>query len=223
MPSVRPRTSWLPCADLSQTPSCIRWVFSGSRRASAMISPMTSSTTLRVLEYGALNTAMPALGGGSEVDLVGADAERADRQQVGSVLEDPLGHLGVGADADQVAALQRLDQVVLTEGVRPGVHDRTRCARRPRSRRGGCSRGGGLRACSPEPAYERSRSQISRIHDAVGVALLGEEALPVLGEVGVDGVAADDRVEAGGLAVRLRVAAAGRAAAPPPGGSRRSR
>ena len=40
-------------------PSCIRWVFSGSRRASAMISPITSSTTLRVLEYGALKTATP--------------------------------------------------------------------------------------------------------------------------------------------------------------------
>ncbi len=59
MPSVRPRTSWLPWADLSQTPACIFWVFSGNRRASAMISPITSSTTLRVLEYGALKAAMP--------------------------------------------------------------------------------------------------------------------------------------------------------------------
>ena len=59
MPSVRPRTSWLPFADLSHTPSCIRWVFSVSRRASATIPPNTSSTTLRVLEKGALNTAKP--------------------------------------------------------------------------------------------------------------------------------------------------------------------
>ena len=59
MPRVRPRTSWLPFADLSQTPACIFSVFSVSRRASAMISPITSSTTLRVLEYGALKTAMP--------------------------------------------------------------------------------------------------------------------------------------------------------------------
>ena len=36
------------------------------------------------------------------------------------------------------------------------------------------------------------------VDDAVGVALLGEEPLPVLGEVRVDGVAGDDRVEAGG-------------------------
>ena len=59
MPRVRPRNSWLPRADLSHTPSCIRAFFSGSRRTSAMISPRTSSTTLRVLENGALNTATP--------------------------------------------------------------------------------------------------------------------------------------------------------------------
>src|ERR1700712_34079 len=59
MPRVRPRNSWLPRADLSQMPSCIRWVFSTSRRVSAMISPSTSSTTLRVLEKGALKTATP--------------------------------------------------------------------------------------------------------------------------------------------------------------------
>ncbi|CCH79715.1 hypothetical protein BN12_540013 [Nostocoides japonicum T1-X7] len=59
MPSVRPRISWLPAADLSQIPSCIFWVLSGSRRARATISPMTSSTTLRVLENGALKTATP--------------------------------------------------------------------------------------------------------------------------------------------------------------------
>ena len=84
MPSVRPRISWLPLADLSQMPSCIRWVFSGSRRASAMISPITSSTTLRVLENGALKTATPRSAAVAEVDLVGADAEAADRQQVGA-------------------------------------------------------------------------------------------------------------------------------------------
>ena len=70
-----------------------------SRRASAMISPMTSSTTLRVLEYGALKAATPRSGRGSQVDLVGADAEGADREQVGRVLEHALGDLGVGADA----------------------------------------------------------------------------------------------------------------------------
>ena len=59
MPSVRPRTSWLPAADLFQMPACMSVDFSCSRRASEMISAMASSTTERVLEYGALNTATP--------------------------------------------------------------------------------------------------------------------------------------------------------------------
>ena len=41
------------------------------------------------------------------------------------------------------------------------------------------------------------------VDDPVGVALLGQEPLPVLGEVGVDGVARDDRVEPCGTLVRL--------------------
>ncbi len=61
MPSRRPRTSWLPAADLSHSPACIWVFFSGSRRAIAMISASASSTTLRVLENGALNTATPRL------------------------------------------------------------------------------------------------------------------------------------------------------------------
>src|SRR5215204_3965558 len=57
----------------------------------------------------------------------------------------------------------------------------------------------------------RSRSDASGagellagVGDPVGVALLGEEALPVLGELGVDGVARDQRVEAGDLALPVR-------------------
>ena len=61
MPSRRPRTSWRPSADLSHSPSCIARSFSVSRRVSAMISARASSTTLRVLENGALNTATPRL------------------------------------------------------------------------------------------------------------------------------------------------------------------
>src|SRR3954463_4203258 len=59
MPSLRPRTSWLPRADLSQTPACIAVSFSVSRRVSAMSSASASSTTLRVFENGALKTATP--------------------------------------------------------------------------------------------------------------------------------------------------------------------
>ena len=46
-------------ADLSQTPACSAVSCSVSRRAIAMISAIASSTTQRVLENGALNTAMP--------------------------------------------------------------------------------------------------------------------------------------------------------------------
>ena len=59
MPSLRPRTSWLPTADLSQTPACMARFFSVSCRPIEMISAMASSTTERVLEKGALKTAMP--------------------------------------------------------------------------------------------------------------------------------------------------------------------
>ena len=59
MPRRRPRTSWAPAADLSQSPACIAAFFSVSRRVSAMISETAISTTERVLEYGALNTATP--------------------------------------------------------------------------------------------------------------------------------------------------------------------
>ena len=61
MPRARPRTSWAPLADLSQTPACIFVFLSVRCRASEMISAMTSSTTLRVLEKGALKTGMPSL------------------------------------------------------------------------------------------------------------------------------------------------------------------
>jgi len=54
-----PRTSWLPVADLSQVPACNARSRSISRRARLMISAIASSTTLRVLEYGELNTATP--------------------------------------------------------------------------------------------------------------------------------------------------------------------
>ena len=117
MPSVRPRISWLPLADLSQTPSCIRSVFSGSRRASAMISPITSSTTLRVLEYGALKTAMPRSAAASRSTwLVPMQKQPIATRSLGRV-EHPRRDVGVGADPEQLyAARQHLDQLVLGEG-----------------------------------------------------------------------------------------------------------
>ena len=65
-------------------------------------------------------------------------------------------------------------------------------------------------ATSAEPATQRldlgglvEGAEVVGVDDAVGVALLGEEALPVRGEVRVDGVAGDDGVEAGGTSVGL--------------------
>src|SRR5688572_2513678 len=45
------------------------------------------------------------------------------------------------------------------------------------------------------PGAALSGRERARVHDRVRVALLGEEALPVLREVLVDGVARDERVE----------------------------
>src|SRR5271157_1532383 len=59
MPSVSPRTSCAPAADLFHRPECI-WVDEKkTRRSSTMISPIASSATERELECGSLKTAMP--------------------------------------------------------------------------------------------------------------------------------------------------------------------
>ena len=99
MPSVLPRTSWLSLADLSQPPSWAATERGKMRRSSMTISPMTSSATLRVLENGALNTGMPSRLGGIEIDLVGADAEAADRDQ-------PVG--GLAAPAAVICVRERM-------------------------------------------------------------------------------------------------------------------
>src|SRR5580704_17729577 len=106
MPSLRPRTSWAPFADLSHRPACIPTFFSGSRRASEMISATASSTTDLVLENGALNTA--ALRGGGQVDLVRADAELADGEHVGRGGEHALGDVSLGPDTEEAEALELL-------------------------------------------------------------------------------------------------------------------
>src|SRR5581483_2063035 len=48
--------------------------------------------------------------GSQEIDLVGADAETADRQQPVGGLQHLVGDLGAGTDAEQRHALQRLAQ-----------------------------------------------------------------------------------------------------------------
>ena len=49
-----------------------------------------------------MNHGDTAFAGGVEVDLVGADAEAADRDQFLRAVEDLFGQLGAGANADEV-------------------------------------------------------------------------------------------------------------------------
>ena len=117
---------------LFHTPSCIRWDLSGSLRANAMISASTSSTTLRVLENGALKTATPRSGRMAEVDLVGPDAEAPDRQQVLPASSTCGVMVVVGGSPSTDTPASRSDSSSsLSE---PGA----RRPRRPRSERLGC-------------------------------------------------------------------------------------
>ena len=96
----------------------------GSRRARAMISPMTSSTTLRVLEYGALKAATPR-GAAASRSIWLVPMQKAPTASRSVRSEDLLGDFGVRADADDRLALQRLDQLVLAQGPGEGVYDET--------------------------------------------------------------------------------------------------
>ena len=57
----------------------------------------------------------PALGGRGQVDLVGADAEGADGQQVRGRVQDPPRHCGLGADAEHRHPTERIDQLRLVQ------------------------------------------------------------------------------------------------------------
>jgi hypothetical protein len=59
--------------------------------------------------------------GGFEVDLVGADAKRTDRQQVGRGRKRRRGDVRLGADAEQLHPLERLDQLALAQRPIDGV------------------------------------------------------------------------------------------------------
>ena len=80
-----------------------------------MISAMASSTTLRVLENGALKTAIPRLGGGARSTwLVPMQNAPTASRSVGAG-QDPVGDLGLRPDAEQADPWQRLDEVILAE------------------------------------------------------------------------------------------------------------
>ncbi|MND93617.1 hypothetical protein D3C80_858090 [compost metagenome] len=59
--------------------------------------------------------------GGLQIDLIGADAEGGDGQQAVGVLQHALADIGLGANAQNMDALDRLDQVVLVQRALHGL------------------------------------------------------------------------------------------------------
>ena len=80
-----------------------------------MISPITSSTTLRVLEYGALNTATPRSAAAARSTWLVPMQKQPIASRSLRRVEDARRDRGVGADAEQVHAVQGGDQLVLGE------------------------------------------------------------------------------------------------------------
>ena len=90
-----------------------------------MISASTSSATLRVLENGALKTGNAAVLRGVQVHLIGADAEAADADEPGGVLQYTSRQLRSRADTHEIGVRDGLDQFRLGERLRmrfdPGI------------------------------------------------------------------------------------------------------
>src|SRR5215213_1531431 len=115
MPSVRPLISWLPVADLSQIPACSARSRSISRRAKLMISATANSTTLRVLEKGALNTATPAVAAATRSTWLVPMQKAPTAANPGTALHQVRGHLGLRPNAQQVDPVQGRGQVALVQ------------------------------------------------------------------------------------------------------------
>ena len=86
------------------------------RRSSMTISPMTSSATLRVFEKGALKTGMPACRGSSRSTWFVPTLKQPTAISLFAAARTFGRQLRPGADAEQVDALQRFDQMSLVEG-----------------------------------------------------------------------------------------------------------
>ncbi|MNQ64733.1 hypothetical protein D3C85_791680 [compost metagenome] len=70
---------------------------------------------------GGVEHSHAVFGGRFQIDLVGADAEGGDGQQTVGLFQHPLADIGLGADAQDVHALDRLDQVVLVQRALHGL------------------------------------------------------------------------------------------------------
>ena len=117
MPIVRPRISWLPLRRL--VPDALVHPLGLLRQPARQRDDLGDHQLDDAAGVGVrrVEDRDAALGGRVEVDLVGADAEAADRDQVLGRVEHPRRDVGVGADPEQLyAARQHLDELVLGEG-----------------------------------------------------------------------------------------------------------
>ena len=80
-----------------------------------MISAIASSTTERVFENGALNTATPRFAAAARSTWLVPMQNAPTASRSGGGGEHALGDLGLGPDAEQAEALELLDQLVLAE------------------------------------------------------------------------------------------------------------
>lgn len=102
MPSFLPRISKEFAALLIQPPRWQEAFFSGMPRSSWDRLGQYQLSHRAGVRVGRVEHGDTAFAGGVEVDLVGADAEAADRDQFLRAVEDLFGQLGAGANADEV-------------------------------------------------------------------------------------------------------------------------
>src|SRR5919112_5155682 len=131
-------------------------------------------------------------------DMVSASTTEETRLTVGSTPAITENEITSGTRAS-VVTTPASDSRVSWRGSRSTLHTVARWDARAGGRRicvmQGTPRTGG-RACGRGPPGSVGGDGVLGVHDPVGVTLLGEEALPVGGELGVHGVAGDDGVEA---------------------------
>ena len=116
MPSVLPRTSQLCAADLIHSP---RWAAARFREDAAhsmMISPITSSATLRVLEKGALKTGIAWRSAASRSTWSVPMQKQPTAISRSAGTERLRRDLGARADAEEVHAFEPLRQLGFAQG-----------------------------------------------------------------------------------------------------------
>ena len=70
-----------------------------------------------------------------EIDLVGADAEAADRGQVGTGVDHLASDIRLGANAQQINTFERVDELILAQSALERFHFKTVVSQRLRRER----------------------------------------------------------------------------------------